>query len=872
MTIVSPNTYASYRGNGWLKCRSVQITGAGTSTSLEFSVVVPSSNILPDASDLRAALTDGTVCPVMVFSITGTTTKTVDCVVTFPSAPVDNSYIFFYSANATPTWDLTTFSLYDRFRTSALVSPTGWSTTGGYNEDDIIYVASLGLYVQVWNQYNGVTPQNIYIRSASTVAGLATATDYELTYSGGNAFVSYMYPSIQYYNGTWYLSCSWKNAGIWYLVMFINSNLTGDYTYTSELASGFVGQTLRVGPDGNFYLAAWAGGTPAVFHLLKSSSIAGEYSYSDMGDVFSTIGRSGWQIAGSNNKFEYDCNIGFYQGRAYVLFDCYGKDNLQKTAMAEINLTTGKAITNGVVLVDNKSPLVGQPCFMDDGTNPPYVFFANGIAKSYLQATTPPNFGRLLSDVSRIRFTDDFDFATGQTGTLLDAATSDASGLHIANGATGSITHWADGPNVGNFTIKLIFTQTQTPAVQATLFFAANKVGVVYGLGDPAIIVIINASGYMGTYLDNFGYTRLGIVGTHSVATGAHVAIIKRVGSAVTVTVDGVADGSGSFTPAIPITSVTLGSYHGLSQTSGTYYGFNGTIAPGSSFTGTALSSQSGAQSDEEDITPPSISSQPSGATIAVGATLSMSVTASGGSNLTYQWWKGASSISGATSATYSKTNAQTGDSGSYACVVTSDGGTITSSTAVVSVLNPPAITVQPSNQTLNLGQTISLSTTATGAGTLSYQWYKGATPVGTNANTFTKTNAQTGDAGSYTCVVTNVVGTITTNAATVTVNAPPIITVQPVSQSLAVGGTISESITATGATSYQWKKNTVAIGGATSAIYTKANAQVEDSGSYACDAINAQGTTTSTAATVSVATAKRRGGHGMGIGIRIGL
>lgn len=83
-----------------------------------------------------------------------------------------------------------------------------------------------------------------------------------------------------------------------------------------------------------------------------------------------------------------------------------------------------------------------------------------------------------------------------------------------------------------------------------------------------------------------------------------------------------------------------------------------------------------------------------------------------------------------------------------------------------------------------------------------------------------------------------------------------PLITVQPVSQSVNYGSVLSLSVTATGTAplAYQWKKNSVDIGGATSATYTVANSVVADAGSYTVTISNVVGITTSDAATVSVA------------------
>jgi hypothetical protein len=66
-------------------------------------------------------------------------------------------------------------------------------------------------------------------------------------------------------------------------------------------------------------------------------------------------------------------------------------------------------------------------------------------------------------------------------------------------------------------------------------------------------------------------------------------------------------------------------------------------------------------------------------------------------------------------------------------------------------------------------------------------------------------------------------------------------------------------SVVASGspAPTFQWKKDGVAIAGATSATYTVANAQASDAGSYTVAITNAAGTVTSSAGTVAVNTSR---------------
>lgn len=165
----------------------------------------------------------------------------------------------------------------------------------------------------------------------------------------------------------------------------------------------------------------------------------------------------------------------------------------------------------------------------------------------------------------------------------------------------------------------------------------------------------------------------------------------------------------------------------------------------------------------------------------------------------------------------------------------------------------PPAITTQPTDQTVNEGEELTLTIVATNA--TGYQWKKGASNIsGATSATYTKASAVPSDAGSYTCVVTGAGGaTVTSDAATVTVNALPVITTQPTAKTVNEGGTLTLNIVATGATKYQWKKNKTSIGGATSATFTKANVTPTDAGSYTCTVTGAGGDVISDAAVVTI-------------------
>ncbi len=85
-----------------------------------------------------------------------------------------------------------------------------------------------------------------------------------------------------------------------------------------------------------------------------------------------------------------------------------------------------------------------------------------------------------------------------------------------------------------------------------------------------------------------------------------------------------------------------------------------------------------------------------------------------------------------------------------------------------------PQITSQPADQTASLGQSATFSVTAVGTAPLQYQWQKnGSAIAGATDAQYTTPAAVMGDNGSgFTVIVTNSVGSATSNTATLTVTA----------------------------------------------------------------------------------------------------
>jgi hypothetical protein len=114
------------------------------------------------------------------------------------------------------------------------------------------------------------------------------------------------------------------------------------------------------------------------------------------------------------------------------------------------------------------------------------------------------------------------------------------------------------------------------------------------------------------------------------------------------------------------------------------------------------------------------------------------------------------------------------------------------------------AITVQPVSHSAPVGTTTTFSVTASGTTTVSYQWRKAGINIVGNASattaTLSLTNVQAADAASYDVAVTNLSGTIVSDAALLTVTATaPVITNSPLTAAATVGTAFNFAISASG-------------------------------------------------------------------------
>ena len=171
-----------------------------------------------------------------------------------------------------------------------------------------------------------------------------------------------------------------------------------------------------------------------------------------------------------------------------------------------------------------------------------------------------------------------------------------------------------------------------------------------------------------------------------------------------------------------------------------------------------------------------------------------------------------------------------------------------------------PYIVSQPTNVTVFQGGTASFSVSASANPSPTFQWRLNGTNIGgATSASLVIPNAQPGDAGSYSVVVSNYLGTVISSNALLTVTSPvsPTIDTQPVDITAAAGANVAFTVAAHGTTplAYQWTFNGTNLPAATNASLPLNDIQPVNAGSYAVTITNLYGSTNSATVTLTVQT-----------------
>ncbi|HWN94819.1 MAG TPA: lamin tail domain-containing protein, partial [Methylomirabilota bacterium] len=175
----------------------------------------------------------------------------------------------------------------------------------------------------------------------------------------------------------------------------------------------------------------------------------------------------------------------------------------------------------------------------------------------------------------------------------------------------------------------------------------------------------------------------------------------------------------------------------------------------------------------------PQILFHPQDRNVATGGLAVFSVGARGTAPLEYRWFKDGAAVGGATQPTLVLNNVQAPNLGSYFVIVSNAFGSITSSVASLQISTPPSIVSHPTNQTVIVGQTVTLAGSVAGSPPMLLQWYFNGLPLaGANSASLIFSDVQPSRSGTYSLFASNAVGTAFSSNATLIVIVPPTVTI----------------------------------------------------------------------------------------------
>ena len=184
------------------------------------------------------------------------------------------------------------------------------------------------------------------------------------------------------------------------------------------------------------------------------------------------------------------------------------------------------------------------------------------------------------------------------------------------------------------------------------------------------------------------------------------------------------------------------------------------------------------------------ITKDPVSAGVLQGNSANLSVTATGGGPVTYQWKKYNAStrkyddIEGATEATYAIDSMTSDDVGVYLCVVDNKASSAISMRATLEMYIPPSFSTQPVSTTITASGNVTLASQASGDPAPSYIWQKFNTETDeweyqvkyTGADLVLK-NVSQSFAGKYRVKATNVGGSVISEEVDLEIYYKPVIT-----------------------------------------------------------------------------------------------
>jgi YVTN family beta-propeller protein len=362
----------------------------------------------------------------------------------------------------------------------------------------------------------------------------------------------------------------------------------------------------------------------------------------------------------------------------------------------------------------------------------------------------------------------------------LPTGLSDVTAIAVGNShclalrSNGTVVAWGDNS----------YGQTNVPSDLAGVVAIAGYNNSMAVKSDGTVVAWGNAA-------VSAGHVPPGLSNVMALATGQHTLALKNDGSVI-----GWGDDNTYGQITVPagasnIIAVGVGNAHSLAlRSDGTLFdwGFNrdgqGSVPFG--LVNVAFIAAGG--NHNLALAPASaiaITAQPQSVNTNVGATVSFIVSATSSLPLSFQWRKNGANVSVATNAILVLVNAQLPDAGGYDVIISSSQANITSLVATLTFIPPPTIVTSPQNVTVAPGANSFFSIKATSSFPINYQWLKNGMNVnGPNSPTLVLPPVRASDAGTYSVIVFNASGSVTSAPAVLNVLSSP-----PLGSVISLGG-----------------------------------------------------------------------------------
>lgn len=255
------------------------------------------------------------------------------------------------------------------------------------------------------------------------------------------------------------------------------------------------------------------------------------------------------------------------------------------------------------------------------------------------------------------------------------------------------------------------------------------------------------------------------------------------------------------------------------------------------------------------------ITGQPSSLVLNPNNKCTFTVTVTGDEPIKYQWYKNNTPLTYSSKTSHIIPYVNYNDEALYFCKISNNFDVLTSNTVSLSVNRPLQVITIPPNAKLNPHSNYySDYLSVTGTKPISAYWRRNKVKFGSDIITnsgnipLTITDIPNVSTGSYDCVLSNIVGTITSNSFNIYVNERVDFTTQPISANILVNNPVTFSVATSGTTpiTYQWYSTDGLISGQTLSYFTINSVEFSSQKKYWCVATNIVNSVTSTMVVLS--------------------